>query len=218
MAEALNDQAAKARIVAAALPDAAFDGWTLETLRLAAAKAGVTRAEARRLFPNGGADLAIAWSAICDARLLDALPGGFAQLKIREKIAAGVRARLLTMAEHRVAARKAGQLLANPVHAAAGARALWATSDAIWRAAGDTATDYNHYTKRALLSAVYAATLTTWLDDDSDGFAATWASLDERIAGVMQIEKVKGTVLGALARVPSPLGILGRLRYPAPRR
>ena len=217
MAETLTDAAVKARVVAAALPDAAFDGWTLDTVRLAAAKAGVSKAEARRLFPNGGVDLAVSWSAICDDAFTAGLPETFARFKVREKITHGVRARLLTMAEHRVAARKAGRLLANPVHAATGAQALWATADAIWRAAGDTATDYNHYTKRALLSAVYAATLTTWLDDESADFATTWASLDDRIAGVMQIEKVKGTVLGALARVPSPLGVLGRLRYPSRR-
>ncbi|WP_439955303.1 hypothetical protein, partial [Klebsiella pneumoniae] len=56
-----------------------------------------------------------------------------------------------------------------PQNAARGARLGWRAADAMWRAAGDTATDYNHYSKRMTLGAVYAATIAVFLDDESEG-------------------------------------------------
>ena len=86
--------------------------------------------------------------------------------------------------------------------------------DAIWRAAGDTSTDYNFYTKRLILSGVYTSTAAVWFGDDTDGFEKTWAFLDRRIEDVMQIEKVKGKAEKVLSALPSPLGLMARLRYP----
>ncbi len=90
----------------------------------------------------------------------------------------------------------------------------WRTADVIWRNAGDTSSDYNHYTKRLTLSAVYASTLLTWLDDQSDGFADTAAFLDRRLGNVMQFEKLKAQWTGSDLTRPSLSRFLGRLRYP----
>jgi ubiquinone biosynthesis protein COQ9 len=84
----------------------------------------------------------------------------------------------------------------------------------MWRLAGDTATDYNHYTKRLTLSGVYTTTLLAWLDDDSEGFAETGAFLDRRLADVMKFEKWKAEWRGNAIRRPSLARFLGRLRYP----
>ena len=94
------------------------------------------------------------------------------------------------------------------------ARLGWNSADLMWRLAGDTATDYNHYTKRALLAGIYSATLAMFIDDRSEGKAETRAFLDRRIEGVMKFEKAKAQLLREregfnLAR------FLGRLRYPA---
>ena len=95
------------------------------------------------------------------------------------------------MAEHREAVRRGATLLAMPLHAAEGARAIWQTADIIWTACGDTATDYNWYTKRMILSSVYSATVLYWLGDSSSDYANTWAFLDRRIEDVMRFEKSK---------------------------
>ena len=135
-------------------------------------------------------------------------------MKVRDRIRHALRIRFEAAAGHEEAIRRALAILAQPPQAGLSARTLWRTADTIWRAAGDTATDYNHYTKRAILSAVYSATLLYWLDDDSEDKAATWAFIDRRIDGVMQFEKVKGRVLAATSRLPDPARFLGRLRYP----
>ena len=83
----------------------------------------------------------------------------------------------------------------HPRHAAecaAGPRRIgWRSADLMWRIAGDTATDYNHYTKRLILSGVYGSTLLVWLDDQSEGWMETGAFLDRRLADVMRFEKWK---------------------------
>ena len=84
----------------------------------------------------------------------------------------------------------------------------------MWRLAGDTATDYNHYTKRALLAGIYGATLAVFVDDESEGKADTATFLDRRIENVMQFEKAKAQLLRPSDERFSMARFLGRLRYP----
>jgi ubiquinone biosynthesis protein COQ9 len=118
------------------------------------------------------------------------------------------------MAAQKIAARRAAAFLAIPVNAPMGAELSFRTADAIWRGIGDTATDFNYYTKRLLLSGVYTATLLFWFSDDSDGAADTWAFLDRRIENVMSIEKAKAGLADFASKLPDPFKILGSLRYP----
>jgi ubiquinone biosynthesis protein COQ9 len=136
-------------------------------------------------------------------------------MKVRDRIRLALRSRFEAAADDREAVRRALAVLAVPQNAAHAARTLWRTADTMWRAAGDTATDFNHYSKRAILGSVYSASLLYWLDDDSDGHAATWAFIDRRIDGIMKFEKSKASAIKALAWVPNPARFLGRLRYPA---
>ncbi|MCC1481606.1 COQ9 family protein [Roseibaca sp. Y0-43] len=182
------------KLLDAALIHVPFDGWGDAALRAAAADCGVDMAAARAVFPRGGVDMALAYHARGDAAMLRALADhDLSQLRIRDRIALAVRLRL-EAAEDRELVRRGTTLFALPLYAADGARAIWGTADAIWTALGDTATDYNWYTKRATLAGVYSATVLFWLGDESEGAAATWAFLDRRIDGVMQIERVKGAM------------------------
>src|SRR5690606_36576516 len=93
------------------------------------------------------------------------------------------------------------------------ARMGWRVADKMWRLAGDTATDYNHYTKRVMLSAVYGSTMGVFLDDDSEDYAETKAFLDRRIENIMQFEKTKAKLLRPGGDRFSMARFLGRLRY-----
>ena len=135
-------------------------------------------------------------------------------MKVRDRIRALIWFRLETMAPAREAVRTGLSILAMPQNLALGARIGWRSADLMWRIAGDTATDYNHYSKRLILSGVYGSTLLAWLDDQSDGWADTAAFLDRRLAGVMRFEKWKASWRGGDLRRPSLTRFLGRLRYP----
>lgn len=102
-----------------------------------------------------------------------------------------MRLRLEAIEPHKEAVRRALAYYAMPLHMAAGAAALARTADVMWQAAGDQSTDFNWYSKRALLSGVYSSTLLVWLNDANDGNEDTCAFLNRRIEDVMRIEKVK---------------------------
>ncbi|MBS0476999.1 MAG: COQ9 family protein, partial [Proteobacteria bacterium] len=119
------------------------------------------------------------------------------------------------VAPHREALRRALSIMAMPQNTRRAMKLGWSSADAMWRLAGDTATDYNHYTKRMTLASIYAATLAVFANDESEGQAETRAFLDRRIDGVMRFEKAKARVLRPREQMFSPTRLLGRLRYPA---
>ena len=196
--------------------NAAFDGWTPRAVEAAAKANGVDADVARLAFPGGAVDMIDAWFASIDAEMLHRLPPErLAALKIRERITTLVETRLEVAAPNREALRRALAILALPQNVVRVGKLGWRSADVMWRAAGDTATDYNHYTKRAMLGTVYAATIAVFLDDDSEDFADTRAFLGRRIDDIMRIEKAKAGLLGRGDRMPSLSRFIGRLRYPA---
>jgi len=203
--------------LAPAVADAAvFDGWTDAAVASAAAAEGVDPAVAAYAF-KGGAMVAIsAWIAAIDQQMAEALPmETLAGDKIRERIRRLVQFRIDALDGREEALRRALAIMAMPHNAPAALRLGWASADAMWRLAGDTATDYNHYTKRLTLGALYASTLAVFAHDESEGHADTRAFLDRRIDGVMRFEKAKARLLKPSDERFSPARLLGRLRYPA---
>ena len=195
---------------------AVFDGWNEGALANAAAELGVPADRARLAFPGGKAVMVDAWFDSIDVAMLEAFPPErIAAMKIRDRIGALVMFRLELIRPNREALRRALAILAMPRNAAAGARLAWRSADRIWRLAGDTATDFNHYSKRAILIGVYGSTTLIFLDDESDGLEQTRAFLDRRIGDVMRFEKAKARWRGSATYRPSLSRFLGRLRYPA---
>jgi len=203
--------------LAPAIADAAiFDGWSDAAVAAAAPVAGVDPAAAAFAFRGGAMEMIAAWIANIDRAMAEALPPeALAALPIRERIRRLVQFRLDAIVGTREALRRALAIMAMPQNAARALRLAWQSADAMWRLAGDTATDYNHYTKRVTLGTIYAATLAVYAQDESEGFAETRAFLDRRIAGVMKFEKAKARILRPRDETISLTRLLGRLRYPA---
>lgn len=195
--------------------NAAFDGWTNEALTLAADTAGVDQDVARLAFTGGAVAMIDAWFAYVDNAMTIAVPDvALQRMKIRARITALVEARLAAVADNREALRRALAVLAMPQNIARATRLGWRTVDLIWRQAGDTATDYNHYTKRTILGGVYAATITVFINDESEDWADTRAFLGRRIEGIMRFEKAKAGFVARSENLPSLSRFIGRLRYP----
>jgi ubiquinone biosynthesis protein COQ9 len=204
----------KAKLAPEIAANAAFDGWGDEALTITADAAGVDPGVAKLAFPDGAVDMIDAWFAHVDAVMVAAVPD-VASMKVRARIAALVEARLTAVEPDREALRRALAVLALPQNLARGARLGWRTVDTIWRTAGDSATDYNHYTKRAILLGVYGATVSVFLDDESEDLADTRAFLSRRIDGIMRFEKAKAGFVKRTENLPSLSRFIGRLRYPA---
>lgn len=192
--ETLRDE-----LLEATLDHVPFDGWTSLALRAGAADAGVDWPTAKRIFPGGVDDVLALWGKRSDRRMLDALAEvDVDAMRIRDRIAACVRLRIEPLEQHREAVRMAVARASLPQNAPAAARAVWRTVDAMWRAAGDRATDFNYYSKRGLLSGVYGSTLLYWLEDGSEGRAESWAFLDRRIADVMRVPRAMSRLRGLM--------------------
>jgi len=194
--------------------NAVFDGWTKAAVDSAAGQLGVDPVQARLAMPKTQAGLIDIYIQEVD-RGLEAwfTPKRLEKLKIREKIRQLVWHRLEIMGPAREAVRRGLAILAMPQNVPLALRTSWRTADLMWRIAGDTSTDFNHYTKRMTLGAVYGSTLLVWLDDQSEGWADTAAFLDRRIDDVMRFEKFKADWRGSSEHL-SLSRFLGRLRYP----
>ena len=207
---------ARREILDAALPHVPFEGWTAAALAAGARDLGRDASDALLAFPEGGLEAVVFWSRDADRRMLEALAElDLAGLRTHERVVAAIRHRLAAVAPHRESLRRALGLLALPHNAPRAAELTWRTVDAIWWAAGDSATDWNFYSKRALLAGVYGATLLRFLEDRSEGCAETWAFLDRRIADTMRIPKAVASLRATLARLPDPFALLrarGRAR------
>ena len=194
---------------------AVFDGWTRAAVDSAASELGIDQLQARLAMPKTAAGKIDCYIEGIDRAVEQwAQDNGVAALKIRERIRSLVWQRLRLMEPAREAIRSALSILAMPRNLPLAARLSWRSADRIWRLAGDISTDFNHYTKRMTLSAVYASTLLAWLDDQSEGQAETAAFLDRRIDDVMKFEKMKAGWRSSSSRRLSLSRFLGRLRYP----
>ena len=196
--------------------NAAFDGWTSKAVDSAAEQLDIEPAQARLAFPKAQAEMVDAYILGVDAAMeAHFTPDVIAAMKVRDRIRSLIWFRLETMGPAREAVRTGLSVLASPQNLALGTRIAWRSADLMWRIAGDTATDYNHYSKRLILSGVYGSTLLAWLDDQSEGWSETGAFLDRRLAGVLRFEKWKAAWRGNDLHRPSLSRFLGRLRYPA---
>lgn len=195
-------------ILEATLPNVIFDGWSTQSLRDGVSMAGYDSDTAFRAFPGGIPELVDHFSSWADRRMLEELEKhDLDAMRVRDRITLAIRARLEVLEPHEDAVRRALTFLALPNHTAQGARMVYRTVDAMWYAAGDTATDFNYYTKRGLLAAVLTSTTLYWLNDQSEDKRDTWAFLDRRIADVMRVGRTTGRLSGLgnlVAHFPSP--------------
>jgi ubiquinone biosynthesis protein COQ9 len=200
-------------LLRAVLRHVPFDGWSPAALKAGAADLGLTVAQALLLVPGGMRELASLFHEEADRQMLEALARqDLAALKVRERIALAVRLRLEPWNAEREAVRRLLGFLAQPQEAPRAAKLLYRTVDAIWHGVGDRSTDYNFYTKRALLAGVVSSTALYWLEDKSEACADSWAFLDRRIADVMKIPQQFGRARKFVEKLPDPMRFLRRMK------
>jgi ubiquinone biosynthesis protein COQ9 len=206
-------EAERARLIAAILPDVAFDGWSRAALRRAARRCGLASAEALALFPRGAVDLVAGFSRWADERMLDRLETEpLEAMRLPDRVARAIAVRLEIVEPWREAARRAVSVLALPHNAPLAPRLVYETVDAMWYAVGDAATDFSFYTKRASLAAIWGATVLYWLEDRSEGFADTRAFVERRLATTSRVQRLRRDLETLAERLPNPLRLLRRSR------
>jgi ubiquinone biosynthesis protein COQ9 len=198
-------------LIEAILPEIAFDGWSRAALRAAARRTGNPAGEALALFPGGAVDLVAGFSRWADRQMLDRLEAApVDDLRVSARIALAIGTRLEVLARWREAVRRALAVLA--LHPPLGLRLAYETVDAMWYAAGDSATDFSFYTKRLTLAGLNAATVLFWLEDRSEDFADTKGFVERRLADMARIGRVRGELANLAERLPDPFRLLRALR------
>lgn len=198
------------RLLDAALPHVAFDGWSDAALRAGARDLGGDAPHAGLVFPGGARDAITRFSRRADRSMADAAEAsGLAGMRVSERVALVVRARLDGLAPWREAVRRGAAWLALPHNQPLGFRLLCHTVDDAWHAAGDRSADFSFYTRRALLAGAVATTTLFWLDDDSEAAAATAAFLDRRLGDALRIRRARSGIERAGRTALLPLRALG---------
>ena len=181
------------KIILAALDDVAFDGWHWHVIEAAGVKAGFNEDMAFAVFPEALEDAMAHFSDWADREMMKELANVNPDaLRVRDRIKCGVEARLKILEPYKEAVRAASVYWLVPPHKIQATKLVWKTSDVIWTWAGDEATDYNHYTKRTLLSGVLTTTTMAWLNDKSVDHQDSKAFLERRISNVLKIGQGAG--------------------------
>lgn len=203
-------------ILEAVLRHVPFDGWGDATMKRAAEDIGIEIGIIDLAFPGGAIDMIDLHAQLCDIAMLNAAKEfDIDSLKIREKITALVKLRIKAEMPNKEAVHRTVPYLALPKNHCSSLRMLYRTVDLMWKAISDPSTDFNFYTKRMTLSAVYSSTFLFWFNDVSDDNCDTWEFLDRRIENVMQVEKLKAKVRNKDLKLPNIWRELGKKRYGA---
>ena len=200
------------KILEVALFKAVFEGWNAAMLKRCVIEAGFDVRETERLFPKGVSELLELFSTESDRRMVEACKQlDLPKMKVHKRIMTLIMTRLAQNLAHREAIRRGMAFYALPMNALDALRALYKTLDEIWYQAGDTATDFNFYTKRALLAPVFTSTVLFWLDDKSENQKETAAFLERRIMDVLKIQTFRKTAEDAVASfAKSPMAFFKR--------
>ena len=192
---AQNIQMIRDQILEAMLPEVATRGWSWDTAIAAANQARYQDTMPEAVFPGGMNEVVAHFSDRTDRLMLEKLKDIQPEsLRVRERIRAAVMARYSVLEETRPAMRAALGYWAAPTRVLQGQRVLWRTADRIWDWAGDTATDYNRHTKRALLCSILLGSSMVWIEDTSENRTVTSQFVDRRIENVMEIGRAIGTI------------------------
>lgn len=183
------------RIVETMLEDVATEGWTLAGARDACENLAIPQDRLIAAFPGDLADIVAHFSDYIDRAMLEKL-GQQKQkpARIRDRIEHAVITRLEILAPHRDALRLAMAYWSVPPRHLRAGQIVWRTADRIWEWAGDTATDYNRYTKRGLLSGILTSAALVWIKDESKNFEKTRVFLQHRIENAMELGQIIGTL------------------------
>ncbi|MDR2831722.1 MAG: COQ9 family protein [Rickettsiales bacterium] len=122
-------------------------------------------------------------------------------MRVRERIKLAVQIRLsnyIKLPNYREFLKNILSFSVLPKNTYFSSKLLYKTVSAIWYGIHDQSTDFNYYTKRAILAGVYLSTILFFINDYSKDFADTLLFLDKRINNVMTFQKFKTRLKGII--------------------
>jgi len=169
-------------------------GWSREAIAAGAEEVGLPSV-AHGLFPGGAVDLITMFYQRCNEEMAERLAEQVAamepgELKIRTFVVEAMKMRLQMLEPYIDNWAEAMGIMALPQNALKGWSNLGDLADEIWYQTGDTSTDFNWYTKRLSVGAIYKASEIFMLQDESEDFEETWQFLENRVADLFSVTAV----------------------------
>jgi len=184
-----SEKCEKSRILKVFLLKAALNGWNEKSLDQAISDLRLDEMDKLREFPGGISDIVDYFGVWSDQRMISTLNQmTLSDMRVKDRIHSCVKLRLQINKNYRESIRRLLPYLSLPMNSMLGFRLCWRTSSEIWYASGDRSTDWNYYSKRALLASVYSATIMFWLSDEPDDtgdYPETWMFLERRIQNIL---------------------------------
>lgn len=191
--EKLKYERQRKKILKQALIDINTYGFNENMLIQVAENCNLSKGALGRLFPEGIYELKEYFFNQTDIEMLKKINQvENKDIRIRDKIYNGVIIRLEIFQKNKDSIKHI--FVSESSSPIKSIKNLWNTADLIWRSAGDTSTDYNHYTKRLLLSWVYLSTLLCWFNDKSKNIQETKLFLNRRIDEVLKFGKTSASI------------------------
>ena len=115
------------------------------------------------------------------------------KLKIRQRIRKAIITSILLYPKDITI--NTAKFLAHPLNSNLALQSLTDMCDQIWIWAGSTDTDFNYYSKRILLGAVYTVSLAYYLKEDNDSHDNLSIFVENRIDNILQLGNMKSKLL-----------------------
>ncbi len=188
----IDSLANKQKILKHFLEICLFEGWNQKALELAFTHAKIDIKFLPFIFENSVADIADFFIRVLDKKMQEAAIGvDFGAMKIRDKIKTLVRIRLQINQEYKPQLQKLIHFYLHPKNMSCAFKNSYKTADLMWKLAGDSATDFNFYSKRIILAKIYIRVLFYFVKDESENYYKTLDFLDSQIEKVMQFTAFK---------------------------
>ncbi|NXS51483.1 COQ9 protein, partial [Brachypteracias leptosomus] len=183
------------RILAAALDFVPEHGWTAEAIAEGAKSLGLSVAAAG-MFHSDGSELVLHFVAECNTRLAELLEQEQKRVQLGEAekkptdqfLREAVEARLRMLIPYIEKWPQALSILLLPHNIPSSLNLLSTMIDDILHYAGDQSTDFNWYTRRAVLTGIYNTTELVMMQDSSPDFEDTWRFLENRVTDAMNMK------------------------------
>jgi ubiquinone biosynthesis protein COQ9 len=197
MHQNLKDQFLKQVIYKAEL-----GSWNQEMLQSTSIEIGLAPNHYRLWFPEGAKDVINFLESTYDQEMLEILSGADQINGISAKIRFAVKIRICKTSRSKLLAIKNSNFYLTPFNQKLALNIAWRSVDLIWRYAGDTALDFNYYSKRTLLQGVYLASQTYYNLDSSEGDYLTQEFIDKALDTVLQGVKTLKQTPELLKKIP----------------
>ena len=181
-----------------------LNGWSDEILKEVSKKSNFSYAEILVLFPNGYIELLNMYlNEINNKMTIESKKLNLIHLKVHQRIRELIILRLNIMSLEKKLISKTYFHLFLPNNFKFSSKALYKSVDQIWFVAKDNSTDFNFYSKRAILAWIYNLVILHFINNDN--IEETINLLDKHLKIVSQIPLFKNKLQKIFKTFPSLL-------------